>query len=243
MSSVTIIIPVLNEETTIKSCLLSVYSLRPLPNEVIVVDGGSNDETLSIARAFNCKILNSPEKGRACQQDYAALKSKSELIIFLHADTIPHRHMVALVQKTLAKDEVVLGGFKSIMRGEKTRKVISFHNYIKTYYAPFLYNPYRTLFKGLKLLFGDQVIFCRKADYVKAGGFDLNQYVMEEAAFCLRMNKLGRITQLNDKVYSSDRRVVKWGVLKAHMLYILICTAWGFGFSSKNLAKLYPDIR
>lgn len=243
MKLVSIIIPVYNEEKSLRSCLESVSLLNPSPNEVIVVDGGSTDHTLSIAEEFNCRVLVSPKKGRANQQDYAARQAESELLVFLHADTLPHPLTVALVQEGLSKDKVVLGGFRSIMKGKRTRRIISAHNYIKTYYAPFFFNAYRTLFKGLRLLFGDQVLFCRKKDYLNSGGFDLKEEVMEEAAFCLRMNALGTIVQLNDKVYSSDRRVVEWWVMKAHFLYILICTAWGFGIPSKKLAKLYPDVR
>lgn len=241
--STTIIIPVFNEEKVLDNCLAAITMLSPVPQEIIVVDGGSTDRTLEVAQNYPCKVIQSKVKGRAHQQDVAARQARGDHLIFLHADTIPHPQMIHLVERCLANQEVVLGGFRSIMKGEKVRRLISWHNFIKTYYAPFIYNPYRTSFKGLRLLFGDQVMFCRKQDYLKSGGFDLEEEVMEEAAFCLRMNQLGRIVQLNHKVYSSDRRVVKWGVLRAHFLYILICTAWGWGVSSKKLAKLYPDVR
>jgi len=241
--SVSVIIPVFNEEQAIEDCLIQLDALKERPLEVIVVDGGSTDKTLNIARDFDCIIFECPTKGRANQLDFAARKAKGDVLCFLHADTKPHQDLVPLVVETLKDEGVVLGAFRSIMKGKKVRRVISAHNYIKTYYAPFFFNPYKTLFKGLRLLFGDQVMFCRKQDYLNSGGFDLEEEVMEEAAFCLRMNKLGRIRQLNQKVYSSDRRVVEWGVLKAHFIYIAICTGWGWGVSSKKLAKLYPDIR
>ena len=240
---ISVIIPVFNESTTIERCLKHVYSIFEDSAEVLVVDGGSQDATLTIARRFNCTILSSPVKGRAYQMDFAARQAEGKFLCFLHADTFLHQDTLRLIQLTLADQKVVLGAFRSVMCGQKARRLISFHNYIKSYYAPFLYNPYKTISKGLRLFFGDQVMFCRASDYIEAGGFDLNEEVMEEAAFCLRMNKLGRLIQLKEKVYSSDRRVVEWGVAKAHITYILICSAWGFGVSTKKLAKLYPDIR
>lgn len=241
--STSVIIPVYNEEKTIRECLERVFALENNPIEVIVVDAGSTDKTVAIAEEFNCTLIQSPQKGRPYQLDFAARLAEGEHLCFLHADTIPHPQTVSVIEKALAKPGVVLGAFTSIMKGKKTRRVISFHNYIKSYYAPFFYNPYKTVFKGLKLLFGDQVMFCKKEDYIRSGGFDLEEEVMEEAAFCLRMNKLGKIVQLSERVYSSDRRVVEWGVIKAHFLYIIICSGWGWGVSSKKLAKLYPDVR
>jgi rSAM/selenodomain-associated transferase 2 len=240
---ISFIIPVFNEAKLIRSCLENVFALNEKPDEVIVVDAGSDDETAEIVRQFDCRLLQSPKKGRAYQLDLASRQASGDILVYLHADTLPNPDTIKLVRKALSNPEVVLGAFRSIMKGRSTRNIISFHNRIKSYYAPFFFNPHRTLFKGLRLLFGDQVMFCRKADYLASGGFDLQEEVMEEAAFCLRMNELGRIVQLKEKVYSSDRRVVEWGVWKAHFLYIAICTGWGWGISSKKLAKLYPDVR
>ncbi len=243
IDKVSFIIPVHNEESVIGECLTAIFEMDENPYEVLVVDANSADGTVEIASNFDCRILQSPTKGRAAQLDFGSRHARGSILVYLHADTCPHPETISLVTQALKNHEVVLGAFQSIMQGEKSRRLISFHNAIKTYYAPFFYNPYRSLFKGLRLLFGDQVMFCRKADYLRSGGFDLTEKVMEEAAFCLRMNQLGRIIQLNEKVFSSDRRVVEWGPLKAHFLYIAICAAWGLGVSSERLAKLYPDIR
>lgn len=232
-----------NEEKVIRACLKNVYALKPQPDEVIIVDAGSTDQTIAIANEFDCRIIQSSVKGRSHQLDLGARKALSDHLCFLHADTKPHPNTVAIIEDILKNPKVVLGAFRSIMKGLKRRSIISFHNYIKSYYAPFFFNPYRTTFKGLKLLFGDQVMFCRQSDYLKVDGFDLNEEVMEEAAFCLRMNQLGKIVQLKEKVYSSDRRVVEWGVVKAHFLYVIICAGWSWGVSTKKLAKLYPDVR
>ena len=73
---------------------------------------------------------------------------------------------------------------------ETTRWGISLHNYLKTFYAPLIFRPH-LFFKGLRILFGDQVIFCRRTDFWKVGGFDTNQPIMEDADLCLKLIKYG----------------------------------------------------
>jgi GT2 family glycosyltransferase len=73
---------------------------------------------------------------------------------------------------------------------ETTRWGISLHNYLKTYYAPLLFRPH-LFFRGLRLLFGDQVMFCRRADFWDCGGFNEALPIMEDGDLCLRLlNKL-----------------------------------------------------
>jgi rSAM/selenodomain-associated transferase 2 len=243
MVSVSIIIPTLNEAQVLPTLLSYLSALDPAPIEIIISDGGSTDDTLKIAESYKSKIIRSTRKGRAFQMHHGAMEAKGDIICFLHADTFPNKGFLTTVSSTLNDKTIVLGGFRSIMKGDKTRSIISFHNRIKTYYAPFFYHPINTIFHGLRLLFGDQLMFCRKVDYIKSGGFDPELMIMEEADLCLKMHKLGKIVQLKEKVYSSDRRVSHWGSLKAHLIYISIVIAWGLGFSSNRLAKMYGNIR
>ncbi|MFT6827806.1 MAG: rSAM/selenodomain-associated transferase 2 [Roseivirga sp.] len=241
--SVSILIPTLNEALELPKLLAYLEKLDPLPLEIIISDGGSTDDTIEVARRFRVKIISNSGLGRASQLHNAALSAEGEILCFLHADTYPSLGFIRTVETTLRDSRIVLGGFRSVMKGRKTRHLISFHNRIKTYYAPFFFNPYKTVFKGLRLLFGDQLMFCRKTDYLKSVGFNPELSIMEEADLCLKMYQLGKIVQLNEKVYSSDRRVVFWGSIKAHFIYIIIVIAWGFGVSSTRLARIYKDIR
>ncbi|OEK07497.1 TIGR04283 family arsenosugar biosynthesis glycosyltransferase [Roseivirga misakiensis] len=242
MSTVSIIIPTYNEASCIEATLEHLKELDPAPFEVIVVDGGSSDHTKSIVEAKQYTVIDSPTLGRAAQMDLGVNKASGEILCFLHADTFPPTDLVKTVSETL-NDGVVLAGFRSIMKGTCNQRVTTFHNRIKTYYAPFIYNPYRATFKGLRLLFGDQLMFCKKADYERSGGFNTDMQIMEEADLCIKMNRIGRIKQIDQKVYSSDRRVAKWGVFKSNIIFISIATLWALGVSNKKLARIYTHIR
>jgi hypothetical protein len=80
-----------------------------------------------------------------------------EILCFLHADTLVPDDLVTVIEKTLADPTVACGGFISLMAGrDSTRWGVTLHNYLKTYYAPLLFRPH-LFFRGLRLLFGDQV--------------------------------------------------------------------------------------
>ena len=241
--SVSVIIPTLNEAHTLPQVLERLGELDPKPDEIIVVDGGSEDGTMNIAKLFNIRCLSLPKKGRAAQLDFGVRQAQGDHVIFLHADTLVPLDLVACVQRTLSKPKVALGGFIAIMKGKKVRTWFTFLNYIKTYVCPMFYRPGAFFRQRLLLLFGDQVMFCRRADYLKAGGFDVENQVMEEADLCLKMSEMGRVTMLQRRVYSSDRRVNEWGFWKANRIYWSIAFGWVFGVSDKKLAILYPDVR
>jgi len=238
-----VVIPTLNEEHTLPILLERLLEILRQGDEIIVVDGGSSDRTVSIARQFNVCVLHSPKTGRAAQLDFGARSARSDYLCFLHSDTSTPDKLAELIHHTLSNEKVVLGGFVSIMRGKETRWLISFLNYSKTYLAPLFYKPYAFFFKGLRLLFGDQVMFCRRSDYLKSGGFNTETMIMEEAELCLSMNKLGRIQQVHRLVYSSDRRVAQLGLWKAIKIYLYVAMGWVFGFSSKELSARYEHIR
>lgn len=240
---VSVIIPTLNEARTLSSCLNQLKNLLPAPLEIIVVDGGSVDETVKLARGFDITVLESKKQGRAAQMHLGARSAKADQLVFLHADTCVPKDLIQHVNRTLSNRKVALGGFISIMKGEKTRRWFSFLNYIKTYLCPMFYRPHAFFCKGLKLLFGDQVLFCRKEDYLKSGGFDEEDVVMEEASFCLKMNQLGRVKMLHRFVYSSDRRVAQWGFWRANRIYFFIAFGWVFGKSQHKLSEAYSAVR
>ena len=173
-----------------------------------------------------------------------AYQATGDLLVFLHADTTVPSNLVKVVSETLKNSKITLAGFTSIMKGaQKTRHFITIQNKIKTYIGAFIYNPLRCICFGFRLLFGDQVMFCRKTDFLKIGGFNHELPIMEDADLCLRINQLGSIRQIKEKVYSSDRRVATLGMFRAYMRYLKIYFFWRLGASPNWLKAQYEDIR
>jgi rSAM/selenodomain-associated transferase 2 len=243
MLDVSIIIPTLNEASSLGRTLRQLSVLEPAPTEILVADGGSQDATVAIAQAAGVKVLTCDRQGRSVQMNQGAKMAVGEVLCFLHADTAVPDDLVAVMEQTLTDTTVVCGGFISLMAGSQTtRWGISLHNYLKTYYAPLLFRPHLFI-RGLRLLFGDQVMFCRTAAFKSCGGFNEALPIMEDGDLCLRLVQLGKIRQVNRIVTSSDRRVARWGAWKATAIYLYVGVLWGVGVSANYLKQFYEDIR
>lgn len=244
MAQVSIIIPVLNEASYLGRTLRGLQILDPPAHEIIVVDGGSEDKTIAIATDHGARVITAVHQGRALQMNMGAELATGEMLCFLHGDTQVPDDVVAVVTTILADPKIAGGGFISVMAGTHiTRWGVTLHNALKTHYAPLLFRPRRYFRDGLRVLFGDQVMFCRRADFWACGGFDATLPIMEDADLCLRLSRLGRIYQVNRLVQSSDRRVAQWGVVKANLIYLAIGFLWGLGVPATRLKQFYDDVR
>ena len=239
--SVTLVIPALDEERALPALVERLARLDPAPAEILLVDGGSTDATTTLAEQAGWRVLRC-EKGRARQINSGVSAARGALVCVLHADTLPPPDMVEVIERTMADNRVALASFTPLIRGpEKTRWGTTFHNWIKTWYAPLVTRPHLFM-QGVRLLFGDHAMFFRRADFLVLGGCTPGDAVMEEADLCVKLARLGRVKMVPRRVITSDRRIAAWGPLKANWIYFKVGMLWAFGLRSR-MARHYPDVR
>lgn len=242
MTAVAIVIPMLNEAAVLPRLLRSLAALDPAPAEVLLVDGGSGDASVAIVQAAGLRVVCHPIRGRAAQINQGVAAVSSPIVCILHADTLLSDDAVAVMRRALDDPRVALAGFTPLLSGPETvRWGTSFHNWIKTWYAPLLFRPHLFL-RGGRLLFGDHAMFFRRRDFLAVGGCDPALPVMEDADLCIRFVRLGRIRLVNRVVITSDRRVAAWGALRANWIYFKVGVRWGLG-RRERLDRDYPDVR
>jgi glycosyltransferase involved in cell wall biosynthesis len=226
---VSIVIPVLNEEAALPATIANVRSFDPPADEVLVIDGGSDDATVALARAAGFRVIQSPTRG-------------GEIVCILHADSLLPADAVAVIRATMADAKLVLASFMPRIAGPGgTRWGTTIHNWAKTWYAPLLFRPHLFV-RGCRLLFGDHAMFFRRADFLAVGGCDPAAMIMEEADLCIRLSARGKTRMVRRWVWTSDRRIAAWGPVKANLIYLKVGFLWGLGARSR-LGTSYPDVR
>ena len=240
MSAVSIVIPMLDEAAALPRLIRVLASLDPAPLEILAVDGGSRDDSVAIAEAAGWRVIRSPA-GRGIQVNTGVAAAAAPVVCVLHADTLPPDDMIAVIARVMADPRNALAGFTPLIAGETTRWGTSFHNWIKTWYAPLLVRPHLFL-RGVRLLFGDHAMFFRRADFLAVDGCDPGLPVMEEADLCIKLARLGRVRLINRVVHTSDRRIAAWGPLKANWIYFKVGILWAFGARGR-LERHYPHVR
>lgn len=242
MKTVTILVPTFNEEEALPATIASLERLDPQPDEIVIVDGGSTDRTVELARKAGYTALISPRKGRGAQINFGVAAAKGEIVCVLHADSILPEDGVAVITETMANPKIALASFTPRLAGEQgTRWGSTFHNWIKTWYAPLLTRPHLFV-RGVRLLFGDHAMFFRREQFLSFGGCDERLAVMEEAGLCINFARLGKIKMVPRWVWTSDRRIVEWGRWRANWIYFKVGMMWALG-AREALAEHYPDIR
>lgn len=223
---VSVIIPTFNEAESIKRTIEAVKSLGG-NLEIIVVDGGSVDETQRIAESFGVLVLQA-EKGRGNQMHVGAKLAKSDILWFLHADTIPENSTIEQMKNAFNDAETVGGNFTIRFDGEFRA-------------ADFLSWLYPHLRK-IGLIYGDSAIFVRAEIYREIGGFKPLQ-LFEDLEFIKRLKTRGKLCNLSAKVTTSSRRFEKQSFLLTFAKWSLFQGLFWIGVNPNYLAKKYYAVR
>jgi rSAM/selenodomain-associated transferase 2 len=219
-----IIIPTLNEEKTIQSCLLA---LQPLRNgcEIIIADGDSVDNTKILALPLADKVMASA-KGRAKQMNNGASYATGDILIFLHADTCLPENALSLIQQKISSTRQ-WGRFDIQLSG---------NSFMLKVIAQMM--NWRSRLTGIAT--GDQVIFVMRKAFEKAGQYpEIN--LMEDITLCKALKKISPPICLKDKVISSGRRWEHSGIYRTILLMWSLRLRYFFGTDPQTLAFLYTN--
>jgi len=227
---ISIIVPVLNEETVLPG-FLKQFDMLDDDFEVVICDGGSTDRTIGVIRDAgipNLKIVPAT-RGRARQMNAGAKSAGGEIYLFLHADTYLPGGALRAIMNSMSDEAVAGGRFK-----------------VRLDNPAFLYRAVGAMITIRDGLFGgftgDQAIFMRASAFESLGGFaDIE--LCEDLDIARRMKAAGTTVRLPLYVTTGARRWEKGGPVKTILLMWFIRILFYAGASPHKLARFYADVR
>lgn len=223
---ISIIIPTLNEERKLPETLAVILDNSDC--EIIIADGASSDETLSLAEKAGCKTVTSA-KGRGRQMNVGVSVARGRILLFLHADTLLPPDSSQLILEAFEPPRVAAGAFSlGFDSPEKSLKFIAWGANLR---SKFLQFPY-----------GDQALFTSRKNFDTIGGFP-EMEIMEDFVFVQRIRKLGKIVTLSEKVSTSARRWQNMGILRTTLINQFIICGHTIGVPPATLCRWYQRVR
>lgn len=219
-----IIVPMLNEVAVLPGLLDHLLPLVRTGAEVILVDGGSEDGSVELARSAGFTVVRAA-RGRARQMNAGAAKATGDAFLFLHADTRLPAGASQLVEQALAKGATVWGRFDAYIEG------------------PSRWFPVIAWFMNLRsrlsgIATGDQAIFVTREVFTRVGGYP-DQPLMEDIELSMRLKRLSRPACLRARVTTSGRRWQSKGVWRTVVLMWSLRFRYFLGTSPEVLARAY----
>ena len=217
-----IIIPTLNEAENIKE---TITPLQKSPEvEIVVVDGGSRDNTIELARSLGARVLVT-EASKAVQMNAGAAQSVADVLLFLHADTRLPNNFEAKVMAAVNQNGFCAGAFSLGIDSDDWG--LRFIERVANWRSRFFQMPY-----------GDQALFVRRDLFNEIGGFP-DFPIMEDFELIRRLRRKGKICILPVPVRTSPRRYLNFGIFKTWLLNQIIIAAYYLGIPPERLACWY----
>lgn len=225
---ISIIIPVFNEAENIQDFLKQFVNHSGI--EIILVDGGSTDETKAKIKEFIegdslIRLITDSKTGRANQMNYGATIASGKILLFLHADTMLPVNYQVIIQNILSRKNVILGAFQlKINSSQKSLRLVEKMVNLRS--------------RFLSLPYGDQGFFLTQEDFHRIGGFS-DLPIMEDFNFVQKAKRHGKIVIADAAVITSPRRWQKLGVIKTTTINQLIIIGYYLKISPDRLRNFY----
>lgn len=226
---ISIVIPTYNESAIIGSTLRRLNEIITSQDEIIVVDGSSEDKTREIAREFPNVILTTSRRGRASQMNAGAKIAKGEYLLFLHADVLINEKCLSMLKNRICGNEIQWGWFAFTLNSPRfIYRVIEVGANL------------RNRFTGIPL--GDHGIFVKKDMFHIVGGFP-EIPIMEDLEFSRKMNIIANGIEISSPLKISVRRFEHSGIIRTLSRMWVLRILYYFGVSPERLTKYYRKIR
>ena len=221
---ISVVIPVLNEANSIGPCLRQ-FNDQPETHDIVVVDGGSRDNTLDVVRTFpKVKCLSGLGSGRGRQMNQGARFAKGDILLFLHADTLLPSGGLAMIRSVMDKERGNLAG-SFALRFDRQSPLLRLYAWLSR-------------INHVLFTYGDQGLFMRRDTFEQVGGFP-EIPLMEDVAMQKRLRKTGRFVKLGHPVVTSARRFVSKGILWQQCINIALVALYQAGVSPYRLRRFY----
>jgi len=223
--SISIVIPIYNEEKVLPQALLELKNLDV--EQIIFVDGGSTDKSRVLIQeaGYHCLLSRA---GRAKQMNFGSNDSRSDIILYLHIDTSLYSSNISSIRKSY-NDGASSGRFN-----------VKLYSSALTYCSISYFINLRSRLS--KVSTGDQAIFVRRDLFEEIGGY-ADIPLMEDVELSKRLRKVGKVACLTDHVVTSSRRWEENGVFTTVYLMWKLRFLYWLGITPEKLSKMYRDAR
>lgn len=220
---ISVIIPAYNEEDYIGRTVRAVSARgHAAVDEIIVIDGGSEDKTVQKAKESGASVFVSAQKGRAAQMNAGARRARGEVLYFLHADSIPPKDFDRKIRGALGRG-ADSGCFR--LAFDRDHWLLDLY----AWFSRFDINAFR---------FGDQSLFVKSRLFSGIDGYREDHLLMEDNEMVRRLDKCSSFVLMDDCVETSARSYQKAGMVKLQLVFILIYTLYFLGVEQRNLIKI-----
>ncbi len=208
---ISVIIPVLNEEHALPTTLKRVQEQLE-SNQIIVVDGGSDDNTCQIIREQNNVLLINSDRGRAVQMNIGAYHASGDWLLFLHADTLLPENALKTIKTLDCNSRIRAGCFHQ--RFSKDHWFLRFVSWLHNWRC-----------NRSRIIYGDQAMFIKQELFEQIGGFPENE-ILEDVLISELIVQQTTPILLADEVITSSRKFEQNGIYKSFFDIFVIMSCY-----------------